>query len=139
MRIRRKLLFLSLPVFLLTYAGRAQDKWDLKGCVEYAVANNISVKQADVQARVARLTLNQSRLMQIPTLQFGTSVDVTAGRSQKPTSFTLNTQTSLYNNLSLQASVTVFNGFNLQRNIDANRYAWQALLANSDKLKNDIS
>src|SRR5579872_6708607 len=100
MSMRKPPLFLSLIALLSTLTVRAQDKWDLKRCVDYAVEHNISIKQADVQARVAKLTLDQSKLMRIPTLSFGSSIDVTAGRSQNPTSFTLNTQTSLYNNLS---------------------------------------
>lgn len=137
--MKKLLLLLSFPLFIFNLAGFPQDKWDLKRCVEYALANNISVKQADVQARLARLTLNQSRLTQIPTLIFGSNVDVNSGLSLNPTSYTLNTTTSLVNNFSLQSSITVFNGFNIQRTINANRYAWQALLASTDKLKNDIS
>jgi len=135
----RKLVFLSIPVILLTYSARAQDKWDLKRCVEYAVTNNISVKQADVQARLAKLTLDQSKLMQVPTLIFNGSGQVNSGRSQNLYSYGLNTQTSFQNNFSLQSGVTLFNGFTIQRTIDANRYAWQAMLAGSEKVKNDIS
>src|SRR6202012_5200663 len=47
--------------------------------------------------------------------------------------------TYLYNNYSLQTNVTVFNGFYLHNLIEANRLAWQATLANSDKTKNDLS
>ncbi len=82
MSMKKHLFFLSIPA-LLTLNASAQDKWDLKRCVDYAVANNISVKQADVQARIAKLTLDQSKLMQFPTLLFGTSLDVQAGRSQE--------------------------------------------------------
>ena len=159
MSMKKLLLFLSLPLFLLNIAGKAQDtshhvlqdtthvqatahaqgNWDLRRCVDYAVANNISVKQADIQARIAKLTLDQSRLSQIPTLTIGSSAGINSGRFQNPITYTLETQTTFQNNLSLQTSVTLFNGFYLQRTIDANRFAWQATLANTDKLKNDIS
>src|SRR5688572_23644451 len=54
-----------LGIFLLfgnanTVAG--QDTWSLKRCVDYAMANNISIKQQDVQKRYAELTLTQSRM-----------------------------------------------------------------------------
>lgn len=138
MSIKKLLLFLPIPV-LLTLTANAQDKWDLKRCVEYAVTNNISVKQADVQARLAKLTLDQSRLSQIPTLNAGVSAGINSGRFQNPTTYVLETQTTFQSGLSLQSSVTLFNGFYLQRMIRANRYSWQALLASSEKLKNDIS
>ncbi len=163
MSMKKLLLLLTLPVALLPFTAHAQDthardtalalrdtspvqatvhtqgNWDLKRCVDYAVANNISVKQADVQARLAKLTLDQTKLSQIPTLTFGTGLGVNSGRYQNPTTFTLVTQTTMDNSLALQSTVTVFNGFYLQRTIQANRYAWQATLANTDKLKNDIS
>ncbi|HLX65686.1 MAG TPA: TolC family protein [Puia sp.] len=135
---KKLLLFLAIPVFL-TYAAAAQDKWDLKRCVDYAVANNISIKQADISARVAKLTLDQSRLAQIPALTAGVSAGINSGRFQNPTTYVLETQTTFQSGLSLQTNVTVFNGFFLQRTIDANRYNWQALLEGSEKLKNDIS
>lgn len=141
------LLLLSTGI-LLGSAGYAQDstgtrsmpdKWDLRHCVDYAVANNISVKQADVQARLSKLTLNQSKLSQIPTLGVGVGAGINSGRSQNPTNYTLSTLTYNYNNYSLQSSVNVFNFFSLQNMIAANRLSWQAAMANTDKLKNDIS
>jgi outer membrane protein len=138
MRRQKLLLFPLIPLFV-TLPAIAQDKWDLKRCVEYAVANNISVKQADVQARLAKLTLDQSKLAQIPTLGVAGTVGVNSGHTFNQSTFTLSTQTYLFNSLSANANVTIFNGFNLQRTIDANRYTWQAMLASSEKLKNDIS
>ncbi len=137
--MKKLLLVWFLPVSLLSHVSQAQDKWDLKRCVSYALANNISVKQADVQARLAKLTLGQSKLQQIPTLIFGTGVGINSGNSLNPTNYTVNNTTFLYNNFSLQSSVVLFNGFNLQNVIAANRAAWQAALATTDKTRNDIS
>jgi outer membrane protein len=140
MRIWHKNLLLTLPLslFSLLY-GYAQDKWDLRKCVDYAVANNISVKQADVQARLAKLTLSLAKWSQVPTLLLNTGIGLNAGNSLNQTTYTINKTTTLYNSWGLQSSVTVWNGFYLQNTIAANRYAWQAALANSDKTKNDIT
>jgi outer membrane protein len=138
MTLKKLLLFLSIPVFL-NHTVAAQDKWDLKKCVDYAVTNKISIKQADIQARLAKLTLDQSRMNQIPTLGFGGTLGINSGHTLNQSTYTLSTQTYFYNSLSAQASVTIFNGFNIQRTIDASRYAWQALLQSTEKLKNDIS
>jgi outer membrane protein len=134
----KRLLPLTLYILFFNLAGRTQDKWDLKRCVDYAVNNNISVKQADVQARIAKLTLGQSKWAQIPTLAFSTGLGVNSGYTLNPTSFSLNTTTTLYNNYSLQSSIVVYNGLYLRHIIDANRYAWQAALENSEFLKNNI-
>src|SRR5579871_6237379 len=106
MTMKKQLLLLLIPLFLQRSAA-AQDKWDLKRCVDYAVANNISVKQADVQARLAKLTLDQSRLSQIPTLTTGVSAGINSGRFQNPATFVLETQTTFQNGISLQSNVTL--------------------------------
>jgi len=135
--MKKGLLLLILPVLSLT--GYTQDKWDLTRCVEYALTNNISIKQSDVQARLSELTLSQSKLSQLPTVGVGAGGGVNSGRSQNPNSYTLSTVTYLYNNYSLQSSVSLFNFFSLRNSIEANRYNWKAALATTDKLKNDIS
>ncbi len=71
---------------------------------------------------MAKLTLDQSRLSKIPTLIGGVSAGINSGRFQNPTTYVLETQTTLQSGLSLQSNVTLFNGFYLQHTIDANRY-----------------
>ena len=139
MSVKKQLLLLLLSLLTFFGTGYAQDKWDLRKCVDYAIANNISVKQADVQARIARLTMSQSQLSQIPTLTFGSQVGINSGNSLNQTSYTINTTTFLFNQYSLQSTVSVYNGLYLRNLIEGNRYAWQAALANSDKTKNDIT
>src|ERR1700733_13390240 len=103
MTMKKLLLVCLLPVSLLkSHMSEAQEKWDLRRCVNYALANNISIKQADVQARLARLTLNQSRLQQIPTLIFGAGAGINSGNSLNPTNYTVNNTTFFYNSFSLQ-------------------------------------
>jgi outer membrane protein len=62
--------------------GQSTEKWDLKKCVEYALTNNISVRQADLQIRFAQLDFQQSKLAQYPTANFSTSLVYGAGRNQ---------------------------------------------------------
>ena len=135
----KKLLLWLLPLSLISYMSLAQEKWDLTRCVNYALANNISIKQADVQARLSRLTFDQSKLSQIPTLSLSTAVGVNSGNALNQTTYTIDNQTFVNNNWALQTSVVLFNGFNLKNVIASNRYAWQAALAVTDKTRNDVS
>lgn len=53
-----KRILLPFLAFMVSVSGihaqDAGDKWSLQRCIEYAAKNNISVKQADVQARLAK-------------------------------------------------------------------------------------
>jgi len=132
--------FLTL-IALLAFAGaaKAQEKWTLPMCIDYAMKNNISVKQVDLQARIAELVLKQSRLSQIPNLNFSGGPSYNSGRSQDPTTFTLSTQSYLSANMQLQSSADIFNWFSKRNTIAANEWELQAAKANTDKLKNDIA
>ena len=137
MTIRKIISFLA-ATFLLTGAS-AQEKWDLKRAVEFAVANNISVKQADVQARIAALNLKQSRLQQIPSVNITGSGGVYGGRSIDPTTNQFTNQQILSTQFGLNSGVTLFNFFSIKNNIEGNRLDNEAAMINVDKIRNDIS
>src|ERR1700722_1126764 len=130
---------LLLPLFCILYfIGLAQDKWDLKKCVDFAVSNNISVKQTDVQARLAELTLKQYQLSRLPTLFFGGNVGYSSGQSQDPVTFALITTGLWSNQYFLQTNLNFFNFNSLKNNIEGSKFAYQAANASTDKLRNDI-
>jgi outer membrane protein len=137
MRMRQPFLCLLLLAFCPCL--HAQDKWDLKQCIDYALANNISVQQQDVQARFAALTYKQSKLSQIPTLGVGTSFGINTGRSIDPTTNLYTTQSIFNNGLQLQSNVDLFNFFSKRYTIQANQYENEAAVAAVEKVKNDVA
>ncbi|OQY95730.1 MAG: hypothetical protein B6D37_04555 [Sphingobacteriales bacterium UTBCD1] len=117
----------------------SQEKWDLRRCVEYALQNNISVKQADLQVRFAELDLQQSKLSMYPFMNLGGNLGYSSGRNQDPTSFSLITTGYLSNSYSLQANVNLFNWFTQKNTVAAKDYTLQATQAGAQKARNDIS
>ena len=135
----KRLYIFLLFLLLFNQVLFAQDKWDLRRAVDYALANNISVKQQDVQARLEQLTYYQSKLSQYPSLNFGNSLGLNTGRSIDRTTNQFTTQTIFYTGFSLQTNVDIFNFWSKKNTIEANRYASEAALASIDKIKNDIA
>jgi outer membrane protein len=117
----------------------AAEKWDLRKCVDYALENNISVKQQEIQAKIAQLTYKQSNLSKFPNLNFSSNAGVNTGRSIDPTTNQFTTQSTFFNSFSLQSNVNVFNWFNVKNTIAGNNFQAQSASASVDKLKNDIS
>lgn len=126
-------------VLFISASAKAQEKWNLLKCVEYAMTNNISVRQTDLQTRLAELQLKQSKLGQLPNLNFSGGPGFSNGRNQDPTTFSLITQSYLSANMQLQSSAEIFNWFSKRNTIAANEWEVQAAKANTDKLKNDIA
>jgi outer membrane protein len=108
------LLFISTITF-----SQSSEKWDLKKCVDYAWANNISIRQSILQKDLTKLDWEQSKSSQQPTANFNTNLGYSAGRNQDPTSFDLTTIGYFNNNYSLQASVDLFNWFSKEYNCHA--------------------
>ena len=134
----RRLLIFTICTSLSTVSF-AQQKWNLQSIVDYAMANNINVKLQDVQARLAAITLNQSKLSQYPNANFSSNASINSGNNQDPTTFSRITQTFLTAGFQLQSSADIFNFYSKRNTIAANNFEAQAANASTDKIKNDIA
>lgn len=121
-------------------AASAQDpaKWDLRKCVDYAMANNISVKQADIQARTSEILARQSKYQQYGQLNYNLQHGFSYGRSLNQTTNVLQDANLMYENMGLQGQITLFNWGALKNNTASNKYAYEADKAAVDKARNDI-
>lgn len=140
-----KFTWLLFIFFLLPFTNLfAQENpivtgWTLQQCVEYAIKNNISVKQADVQARVDKLTLEQSRLSLYPNASFQSNQGYRLGRSIDPTQNQFTTSSMFFSNPSLNLDAELFNWFRKRNTIEANKFTAGAGEARLEKAKNDIA
>ena len=129
------LLFL-LPAW---FSVKAQEKWDLRRCVDYALANNISVKQADLQVKFSELTYKQNKGSQLPTLNSSINTGYSFGLSENPTTGVLENQKRFSLTPGIQSSVTLFNWFSIKNAIEASRITVEADKAQVTKVQNDIA
>ncbi len=126
-----------LTLFLQSSAQKAA-KWDLRRCVEYAMANNISVRQADIQARTSEIILKQSKYSKYPSLNYSLNHGLTYGRSLNQNTNVYQNLNAMFENHNLQAQVTIFNWGSLNNTVSSNKFGYEADLAAIDKAKNDI-
>jgi outer membrane protein len=127
---------LTLGVVANSYA---QEKWDLKECVDYATVNNISIRQQDIQTRLAALTYQQSMLQRFPSINAGTNGGVNFGRSVNPTTNQFENNRILYTGFNLSANVELFNWFSKRYAREANKLEADAAIASLEKAKNDVA
>ena len=134
-------LYMLLSGFVLFAHNNAsgQEKWNLRTIVDYAMANNIGVKQSEIQAKNSALTYNQSRLSLYPTVNFGGNSSVNNGNNQDPITFQRINETFLTAGMQLQTSADIFNFYSKRNTIAANEWELKAAVANVGKIKNDIA
>ena len=139
--------FISLKIFLLicvsflffALSGKAQEAWSLERCVEYALENNISVKQNELNADLAKENYNQSIANMAPSLNAGASHAYNWGQRIDPFTNTFATNRVRSNNLFISSQVTLFSGLQLQNTLKQNSLNYLAGKYDVDKMKNDIA
>ena len=117
----------------------AQNKWTLQQCVDYALKNNISVRQSDIQARLSKLTAVQSLMNRYPNMSGSLSSSYQHGLSENPTTGTLQSASYISGNVSFQTSYNIFDWFARRNTIIANNLYNKADIVGIDKSKNDIA
>ncbi|HMG83902.1 MAG TPA: TolC family protein [Ferruginibacter sp.] len=134
----RYVLYSLITILLFSTTTKAQEIWDLRRCVDYAIAHNISIKQSDIQAKISQVQYKENKLSQYPNANFTGDGAYNSGRNQDPTTYSLITQSYLSAGFQLQASANIFNWYSKQNSIMASRWEADAAKASVEKLKNDI-
>ncbi len=132
-----------LVIFFMTFPVMAQEQdntWSLEDCINYAMENNIQIKQSQLNTRYNENNLEQSRIEQLPNLNASTNYSYSWGRALDQTTYTF-TENEQINSISVSASssATLFNGFQQRNTIERNRLDLMASYEDVEKIKNDIS
>jgi len=137
--MKKILTLIGCTILLQSFGQRASDNWDLRHCIEHALQFNISIQQADIQARIAELQAKQAKYNLLPNLTSNSSSGLRFGRSIDPTTNLYSTQQFLYQNLGLNAGFQLYNNGRLRYNKEAAQFNAKAALADVDRAKYDIS
>ncbi|MBC9910706.1 TolC family protein [Chitinophaga varians] len=131
--------FLLFSIFANITPAVAQDTWSLKRCVDYAMEHSITVKQQEVQKRLAELTLQQSRLSMIPSFNSNVSAWYSDGRIASIQDNAYINQSVFNASGQLNMSGDLFNWFSKQNLIAANRYDVASNGFLLQKARNDLA
>ena len=119
--------------------AQTPTKWDLQSCVQYAIQHNISVQQADIQARIAKLQATLAKSNQLPTISGNTGMGLRLGRSIDPTTNGFSNTQFLYNNFGVNGGMQLFNAGRLKNSAEASSLSWYASETDKQTIANDIS
>lgn len=131
-------LLIVLSVFFV-HAQNNAEKWDLRKCVDYAMKNNISVKQAEVQARITAIQAKQLELFKYPSVSFNTNLGPQFGRSIDPTTNTYSNTELFAQSYGVQGGIQVYNWGRIKNGIAASQFNVQSALADVEKAANDVA
>jgi outer membrane protein len=119
-------------------AQNQKTTWSLQECVDYAFTNSIGVKRSQLQFDANRAVLFQSKAAFLPSVNAGASYSFNAGRVLDPTTqdfIISNVQTS---NVSLNGSLTLFQGGQRLKNIKQSQSAAESSQYAVEQSKYDV-
>lgn len=132
-------LAVAVPVKAQTVQSTPKTNWFLQDAIAYAIEHNISIRQNELNERLALLTLRQSQYAQIPSLNVSPTYGLSKGRSIDPTTNQFVVGSYSFLSAGANANVLLFGWFQQRNTIAKNKYSWQASKADVDQLKNDVS
>jgi outer membrane protein len=118
---------------------QSQTKWTLQQCIEYAVENNISIKQQALSVENAKLDLSTSKNSRLPDLNAAIGQNFSFGRSQSSTTGVYEDNNASSTSFSASSSLPLFTGFRIPNEIKMNKLNLLAAIETLKKAKDNIS
>lgn len=132
----------SIIIFFLIIgiASQAQQKkWTLNECVQYALENNISVKQSELDIQLADVEKLTAKGNFIPSINVSSGVSENTGLSFNPVTNNAQTTTFLSTSGSINLGYTLFDGLRNFRQLQRANISRLSSQYRLDKMKDDIS
>ncbi|MCZ6595328.1 MAG: TolC family protein [Bacteroidetes bacterium] len=127
-------------ILCLGFSTQAQNKkWTLKECVEYALANNISVKQSELDLESSDIDKSDAFGNYLPSLNVSASNFWNTGLTQDVTTGILRNQTSRNSSYSITMGVSIFRGLRNLRSVQRAELSQLSAQFGLKKMQDDIS
>ncbi len=127
-------------VLILGVFSQAQNKkWTLKECVQYALDNNISVKQSELDLELADVDKLTASGNFLPSISANSGVSENTGLSFNPVTNNAQTTTFLSVTGRINVGYTLFDGLRNVRQLQRAEISKLASQYRLDKMKDDIS
>ena len=135
-------IFLASFILLLTvFHAEAQntESWDLQKCIDYAMTNNLTVQQAQLNIQRAEIGVKQSKYALLPNLNAQATYGYNFGQRIDPFTNEFASKRVATNNFFMSSSLDIFNGFSKVNTVKGNEESLLASQYDLKKIQNDIS
>lgn len=137
-----KFLHKALPAFLILASqfvvAQTAQTWTLEKCIDYALRNNLQIKQAEVTAKLSSSDNLQSKLNLLPIIDANASFSNNFGNGFNPQTYSFAEGNSQSLQLQLTGSVPIFTGLQQLYNIQRTRYDLLASKFDFEAAKNNV-
>lgn len=137
--IMKKIIFLACFLFIGIYTQAQEKRWTLQECVAYALENNISVKQSELDVEASAIDRSDAIGNFIPSLSSQMSLTSNSGLSINPTTNRFESTRFTSFSGSATTALTVFDGLRNYRQFQRSKLAQLASEYSLELMKDDIA
>ncbi len=133
--------YLHILLFLVVSKGlsaQSGNSLTLRDCIEYALQNNITIRQSEAAVENSDNVLNQSKAQRLPAITGFLSGNGNTGRNVDPFTNGIVTQTIGTNNMGIGLNMPVFQGNRLKNAVERDKLSLEASLTDVQTQKNNI-
>lgn len=133
----KKIISLLLTIALAVNLS-AQKEWTLRECIDYAIANNIEIKQQELQVEGAKIDLNTSKMSRLPNLNASSGANFNFGQSTIAGTNMYESANSFNTNFGVSTSMPIFTGFKIPNEVKAKEFSLLSATANLEKARENM-
>ncbi len=133
------LLFLFVIIIPSATVIAQSKSWTLEECVDYAIKNNILIKQTQLDIKTTEVDKKAAIGNFLPSLNGNASHSWNIGLNQNITTGLLENQTTQFTSAGLNSSVDIYNGLQNQNRLRRANLSKIASQYQLDKIKDDVS
>jgi len=137
----KKINYFSIVFILLfSFSIQAQTKkWTLEECVKYAIENNISIKQTELDSKTAVIDKKEAKGNFLPSVNANASHSWNIGLNQDITTGLLRNQTTQFTSTGASVGVDIYKGLQNQNTLRKANLSIVAAKYQLTKMKEDIA
>lgn len=135
----KRVFLLCLIALSYNTFGQQPSVWTLQSSIQYALNNNIDIKQSAISQRLARLISLQTKLSQLPDINGVATYGESYGRSINPVTNQFVEGSYNFTGISGNASLLVFGWLQRRNVISATRMNAEAAKAEADNLQDNVA
>lgn len=136
----KKYSLLTLLLFFALFATAQEgDKWTLQECVNYALENNISIQQSELNLELSEIEKLDAIGNFLPNVNASATNSWNTGLTQNVTTGILQTQTTRNFSAGVTASMNLFDGLRNFKQLQRSKISQLSAQYSLDKMKDDIT
>lgn len=136
--MRKQLTVLSSAFICCALFAQETRQWSLGDCIEYALEQNISIKQQEINVESREVNLQTSQLSRLPSLSANVGENYNFGRTQNRMGVTED-HGAATTSVSANAYIPVFEGFRINNQIKSDKLSLEAASQDLEQARQDIS